>query len=75
MVLDVGHREVSTAEALITRDVFARHTDKDGNTYVEQHRVWDADLFFNAHRAHAAREGGKADIQQITEDQYRKERK
>lgn len=64
-----------TTDTLTTRDVFARHTGKDGSSYVEQHRVWDADLFFNAHRAHAAKEGGKADIQQITEEQYRKERK
>jgi hypothetical protein len=65
---------MSNGEAVVTRDVFARHTDKDGIAYVEQHRVWDADLFFAAHRAYAAKEGGKAGIEQITEDQYRKER-
>ncbi|AVQ84261.1 hypothetical protein [Variovorax sp. PMC12] len=62
-------------DSLITRDVFARHTDKDGNVHVSQHLVWDSDRFFTARRADAAKEGGKADIQQITAEQYRKERK
>lgn len=62
-------------DTLTTRDVFARHTDKGGTVHVEQHRVWDADRFFAARRADSAKEGGKADIQQITEEQYRKERK
>ncbi|WP_406626140.1 hypothetical protein [Acidovorax sp. SDU_ACID1] len=56
------------------RDVYARHTSKEGNSYVARHRVWSAGRFFAARAAEAAKEGGKARCDQITEDQYLKER-
>jgi hypothetical protein len=60
---------------LITRDVYARHTSKKGTSYVACHRVWDADRFFKVRQAEAAKEGGAAKVEQITEEQYRKELK
>lgn len=56
------------------RDVYARHTGKDGNSYVACHRVWSAERFFAARAADAAKEGGKARCDQISQEQYRKER-
>jgi hypothetical protein len=69
---------MNPSNTLIPRDVYARHTNRDGTTYVTQHRVWDAERFFAARSAEAAKErakeGGKVSIEQITEEQYRKER-
>ena len=56
------------------RDVYARHTDKSGSSYVQTHRVWDAEKFFETRAAEAAKEGGKARCEQITQEQFRKER-
>ena len=69
--------------ALITRDVYRRHTAGDGSTTVREHRVWDADRFIAAQVSEAARLADKAReqdepaafrVEQITEDQYRNER-
>ncbi|OWG18286.1 hypothetical protein KDK82_1765 [Delftia sp. K82] len=57
------------------RDIYVRHTGKEGNSYVNQHRVWDADRFIAAQQAEAAKAGGKAKAEQITEEQYRAARK
>ena len=57
------------------RDVYLRHTDKDGRSYVREHRVWDADKFIASQLGHALKEGGKAFVQQLTREQYNKERK
>lgn len=56
------------------RDVFARHTDKTGKSYVSEHRVWNADRFFAARNAECVKEGGKAACERITEEQYKKDR-
>ncbi len=56
------------------RDVYARHTDKSGHSYVQTHRVWDAQRFFKARSSDAAKEGGKARCEQITQEQFIKER-
>lgn len=55
------------------RDVYARHTNKDGASYVDYHRVWSAQRFFEARAAEAAKLGGKAKCEQITKDTYTKE--
>lgn len=69
---------------LVTRDIFLRHTGPDGATFVACHRVWDADRFIASQKAEAAREAGKARekeqparhaVEQITETQYKDERK
>jgi hypothetical protein len=59
----------------VGRDVYLRHTDKQGHAYVQQHRVWDADLFITSQVEAALKEGGKSLVAQITKDQYLKERK
>ena len=56
-------------------DIYVRHTDKDGKSYVSEHRVWDADLFMATHQTEAQKEGGKASAVQITKEQFTKERK
>lgn len=56
-------------------DIYVRHTGKDGNSYVCEHRVWDADRFMAARHADAKKEGGKASAVQITKEQFTKERK
>lgn len=65
-----------------SRDFWLRHTDTDGKSYVREHRVWDGELFL-ASQQDAARnlnEGQKpgksrlAKVEQITQEQYLKER-
>lgn len=69
----------------VGRDVFLRHTDTEGKKRVELHRCWDAERFIasvqaaaekvNAdHRAATPPKPALAKVEQITEDQYRKER-
>lgn len=69
--------------ALVGRDIYMRHADTDGRSYVQCHRVWNADIFVAARNYDngvlniEARNSGKpanARSEQITEDQYRKER-
>jgi hypothetical protein len=65
-----------------TREIYARITGVDGNTYVSSHLVWDANKFIEAQQkaaadANAKQPAGqprKAKAEQITEDQYLKER-
>jgi hypothetical protein len=71
-----------TTDTLIGRDIFVRHTDKDGHSSVQQHRVWDAERFIASLQAATAkvnadeRGGGTrlAKATQITHDQYLQER-
>ena len=64
-------------------DLFLRHTNPSGDSYVASHRAWDKERFLAARRADAEKvnrdqkEGAPrlAAIQQITEEQYRTERK
>lgn len=58
-----------------SRDIYMRHTGKDGNSYVQSHRVWDAERFILSQEESAKREGGRAKAEQITEEQYLKEKK
>ena len=65
------------------RDIYMRHTDTGGKSFVRLHRVWDADRFVAARQAEAeklnadVKDGAPrlAKAEQITEEQYRKERK
>jgi len=72
-----------TMDTLICRDVFVRHTEGNGRSYVMCHRVWDADRFLAAQveaakrlarEAHEKNQPFLHKAEQITEDQYRKER-
>jgi hypothetical protein len=67
---------------LMGRDLWLRHTDTNGKSHVVQHRVWDGDRFVEAQKKAAEKvneqqkddEPKKARVDQITEDQYLKER-
>lgn len=59
----------------VGRDIYMRHTSKEGDSYVQQHRVWDANRFVLSQTEAALKVGGKAFVQQITREQYLKERK
>lgn len=71
--------------ALMGRDLYMRHTDGSGKSYVTCHRVWDADLFEAAQRQQASKlaldaaektgKPGKHKAERITEDQYNQEKK
>lgn len=65
-------------------DLYMRHTDTNGKSVVMAHRVWDKDRFIQARTAEAQRENAKArekgapalaGVQQITEAQYKQERR
>jgi hypothetical protein len=67
---------------LMGRDIWLRHTGQDGKSYTNHHRVWDAALFLEAQQK-AVREVNekqdagqprRAKVEQITEEQYRKEK-
>lgn len=58
---------------LVCLDVYVRHTDKHGNAYVQEHRVWDKEKFLSAQAASAKKEGGSAE--QISQEQYLTERR
>lgn len=62
------------ADTLFCRDIYLKHTDKEGNVAVRCHRVWNGDLLIATLLGAAVKEGGKAFVQQLTEEQYRKER-
>lgn len=66
---------MSESDRLAARDIYMRHTTKDGNSYVFEHRVWDADRFLAAQSDAARQLGGKAKAEQITREQYLAERK
>ncbi len=57
----------------VGRDVYLRHTDKDGNQHVQMHRAWDAEKFVQSQADAARKVGGM--VQQLTEAQFRAERK
>lgn len=67
---------------MTTRDLWMRHTDVNGKSYVAEHRVWDAVRFVAARQQEAAMLNDKqtpgqprlAAAEQITEEQYRKEK-
>lgn len=70
--------------AMNGRDVYLRHTGTDGKVHVSQHRTWDAELFVAAQQRAAEKlnaeaiakgEPSKARVDQITDDQFKKERK
>lgn len=54
------------------RDLYLKHTDKEGRSHVQQHRVWDASLFVQTQDRAARELGGKAAIELSTEEDYKK---
>lgn len=66
-------------EAFVVVDVFFRHTDHGGRSWVTAHRAHDKERFIdsmvsNAARVAAEKKDSQMKCEQITEDQYRKER-
>lgn len=63
-------------------DFYYRATDAQGKTAVRETRVWDKELFLASLQEAADKENAKQDagkprraaVQQITQEQYRKER-
>lgn len=69
--------------AMIGRDIYVRHTAGDGKSHVQCHRVWDAARLIASLQSAAAKEAARARAdgkpakhaaEQITEEQYIKER-
>ncbi|UUC95453.1 hypothetical protein [Comamonas sp. C11] len=56
-------------------EIYVRHTSKDGSSYVQEHRVWDADRFMAARRDDVAKEGGRSAVQQLTREQFLAQKK
>lgn len=52
--------------------IFLKHTDKKGNSYAYDHRVWDRDLFLESELDAARKEGGTIEV--LTEREYQKTR-
>ena len=49
--------------------IYLRHVDKKGNSYVEEHRCWNAPRFLEAAHDRAMKEGGSVSL--VSEDAYR----
>jgi hypothetical protein len=68
---------------MISRDIYLRHTSTKGESYVQSHLTWDHERFIASQKDAAAKlnseqkddEPRLASVEQITEEQYRKERK
>ncbi|MDR0215942.1 MAG: hypothetical protein LBJ15_18365 [Comamonas sp.] len=56
-------------------EIYVRHTSKDGSSYVQEHRVWDAERFMRARQDEAQQAGGKAAAQQLTLEQFQAQKK
>lgn len=54
------------------RDVYIKHTDKHGATWIQHHRVWDSLLFMQSQDDAARKEGGA--IQASSEREYNQQR-
>lgn len=59
---------------MISKTIYARHTDKEGKVHVAEHRVWDEQTFMNARQEEAKKIGGKSSVEQITRYQYLSEK-
>lgn len=65
------------------RDIYLRHTGTDGNSFVQDHRAWDAERLLESRKRDAAAanervEAGKprlSKVEQITKEQYLAERR
>ena len=64
------------------RDIYMRHTNTDGKSFVQTHRVWDADRFVASQQQAASKLNAdvksdaprKAKAEQITHEQFNRER-
>lgn len=58
---------------MIRTIIYMRYTDKNGDSYVRSHFVWDTKHFVSTRGHEAEADNGKAE--QITEEQYNAEKK
>lgn len=56
-------------------EIYVRHTSKDGSSYVQEHRVWDADRFMATRKDEVKQAGGHAVLQQLTREQFQAQKK
>jgi hypothetical protein len=69
-------------DTIVCHDLHLRHTDTEGRSRVQLHRVWDSDRFIAARESEAAGlnaavkgdEKRLAKVERITVEQYQKER-
>lgn len=59
---------------MMSKTIYARHTDKEGKTHVAEHRVWDEETFMKARQEEAKKIGGKSSVEQITHFEYMAEK-
>lgn len=38
-------------QGMVTYDMYIKHTDVNGNSHIQEHRVWDGEKFFSARAA------------------------
>lgn len=60
---------------MVVSDVWLRHVGKEGDAYVQHHRARDPKRFVAEQQDAAKKVGGKARVEQITEAQFRAERR
>ena len=67
---------------MLGHDIYIRHTNTDGKSWVAFHRVWDKSIFLATQQRDAEQsnqeaigkgKSAQADVTQITFEQYRKE--
>lgn len=65
-------------QGMTTYDMYIKHTDVNGNSHIQEHRVWDGEKFFNARAAEAKRANAaqkpnqprRAAVLQVTREDY-----
>lgn len=73
---------MTTEQTMEARDLYLRHTDTNGKSTNQMHRVWDADKFLASQQDEATKQNTKvkegaprlAKVEQITRETYRDER-
>lgn len=56
------------SESLIPKDIYIKYTDKDGQTWNQHHRVWDAEKFVQSTQASYKKIDGKIEV--ITKQEF-----
>lgn len=59
-------------ESMVGHDIYLRHTDKRGSSYIAHHRAWDTMLFLDHEHKNAIKEGGSVSV--VSDAQYREAR-
>ena len=62
-------------EELVTYDMYLKHIDKEGQSRLQYHRVWDGERFFASQFEAAKREGGKSSVEMVSEAVYKRSKR